>query len=64
MMAIKLKPQKIKRNVLVLRHYCIRPNTLTLINFIAILKRGITEFLNINIKIFLFPFANVAKKKK
>lgn len=51
-------------NALVLGHSHIRSNAAALINFIAISKWGITQFLilNLNMKIDLFPFANLAIK--
>lgn len=53
-------------NALVLGHSHIRSNAAALINFIAISKWGITQFLilNLNMKIDLFPFANFAIKAK
>lgn len=51
-------------NALVLGHSHIRSNAAALINFIAISKGGITQFLilKLNMKIDLFPFANLAIK--
>lgn len=51
-------------NALVHGHSHIRSNAAVLINFIAISKWGITQILvlNLNMKIDLFPFANLAIK--